>query len=483
MPGKKRNSLDIVFNPRSIAVVGASADEKKSGAKWVSGLVRAGYEGNIYPVSTHGGRIAGLDIVPSLSAIHGEVDYVIASIPAQSALGLVEECVQKGVKVIQFFTAGFSETGMADGELLEQRMLECARAAGLRIIGPNCVGSYCPETHIPLGPVPDGKVGKAGDAAFISQSGGIGAKLVEYGIARQLNFSKGISLGNSIDLDAADFFEYFASDPGTNSIGAYLEGTRNGRRLFEALRIAAAGKPTVVLKGGRTEAGALAARSHTGSLASSAPVWSAMLRQAGVIEAWNLEEMTDCLLLLQKLGTRRMSKVAVLGGLADGGGGISVSGSDACNDNGLSVPELTANTKNRLQELIGEVGSILRNPIDVSPAQFRGMDTLYEAIRTVTRDPGVEVLLIQEDMDIMLSFLGQPETDEVNRFLTGVSAETGMPLVMVMPPGANDPERAVVEQQLLAAGIPVMPTMARAARALAMIAHRPSGTPPSPALQ
>ncbi|MCK5212628.1 MAG: CoA-binding protein [Dehalococcoidia bacterium] len=483
MPKHKRDSLDIVFHPRSIAVVGASADDKKSGSKWVSGLVRAGYKGNIYPVSRHGGRIAGLEISPSLSAIPGEVDYVIASVPAQSALSLVEECIKKGARVIQFFTAGFSETGEADGRHLEQRMLERARTTELRIIGPNCIGSYCPETNIPLGPVPDGKVGKAGDVAFISQSGGIGAKLVQYGIARQLNFSKGISLGNSIDFDAADFFEYFASDSGTNTIAAYLEGTRDGHKLFRAIRLAAAVKPTVVWKGGRTEAGAIAARSHTGSLASSAPVWSAMLRQAGAIEARNLEEMTDCLLLLQKLGSKPMRRVAVIGGLADGGGGISVSGSDACNDNGLLVPELSPVTRSHLKKLIGEVGSILINPVDVSPAQFRGMDTLYEAIRTVARDPGIEVLIIQEDMDIMLSFLGQPETDEISQFLATVSADTGIPLVMVMPPGANESERVVAEQQLLSAGVPVIPTMARAARALAMIAHRPTPTRSSSALQ
>jgi acyl-CoA synthetase (NDP forming) len=469
---ERLRELDIVFNPRSIAVVGASADEKKSGAKWVAGLVRAGYSGSIYPVSTHGGRIAGLDISPSLSAIHGEVDYVIASVPAQSALGLVEECIEKGAKVIQFFTAGFSETGIADGEQIEQRMLERARATGLRIIGPNCIGSYCPQTHIPLGPVPDGKIGKAGDVAFISQSGGIGAKLVEYGIARQLNFSKGISLGNSIDLDAADFFEYFTTDRGTNIIAAYLEGTRDGHKLFRALRIAAAEKPTVVWKGGRTEAGAIAARSHTGSLTSSAPVWSAMLRQAGAIEARNLEEMTDCLLLLQKLGSKPTSRVAVLGGLADGGGGISVSGSDACNDNGLIVPELAANTRSRLQQLIGEVGSILRNPIDVSPAQFRGMDTLYEAIRTVTQDPGIDVLVIQEDMDIMLSFLGAHETADINAFLASLRQECEKPFILVLPPGSAETERAQAETRLLQAGVPVFPTMARAARAIALVSRR-----------
>ena len=410
MPDKERSELKAVFHPRSIAVVGASSDERKSGSKWVAGLRAAGYAGAIYPVASSGGSIAGLDIYRSLSAIPGDVDYVIASVPARSVLQLLRECVAKRARFVQFFTAGFSETGTSEGENLETRMLEIAREGGLRIIGPNCIGAFCPAAGIPLGPVPGGKTGLPGAVSFISQSGGIAAKLLEYGVARHINFNEGISVGNSIDLDASDFFEYFAHDSGTRLIGAYLEGTRDGRRLFASLRKAGAAKPTVVWKGGRTEAGAAAARSHTGSLASPAHVWSAMLRQAGVIEARNIEELADCLLLLQQLGPIRARNVGIVGGLADGGGGISVSGSDACNDNGLGVPPLHEDTRRRLFDFIGEVGAILRNPVDVSPAQFKGVEAICESIRIVASDEGIELLIVQEDVDIMHSFLGVAET-------------------------------------------------------------------------
>lgn len=471
---EKRSALRTVFYPRSIAVVGASADPKKSGAKWVSGLQAAGYSGTICPVATSGGRICGLDIYTSLSAIPGEVEYVIASVPARSTISLLEECVDKRVPFIQFFTAGFSETGSVEGTQLELRLLDVARRGGVRIIGPNCIGSFCPAAGLQLGPTPLGKVGMPGPVSFISQSGGIAAKLLEYGIARRIDFSKGVSVGNCIDLDTSDFLDYFAADDETRVIGAYLEGSRDGRRLYASLRSAAAIKPVVVWKGGRTDAGAAAARSHTGSLASSAPLWAAMLRQAGAIEARNLEELADCLLLLQHLGPLQLRNVAVIGGLADGGGGISVSGSDACNENGLAVPPLQQSTKDRLFQLIGAVGSILRNPVDVSPAQFRGLATLCEAISVTASDDGIEAILLQEDVDIMHSFLGVAETNEINKYLLRLPVESGKPLIMILSVGSTEEQRVAVESQFLAAGVPVFPTMARAARALALVSGRAS---------
>jgi len=405
--------------------------------------------------------------------VPGDVEYVVASVPARSVLQLVDECIAKRVGFVQFFTAGFSETGSHEGEELERLMLERARRAGMRIIGPNCIGNFCPAAGIPLGPSPLGKIGTPGKVSFISQSGGIAAKLVEYGMARKVRFSKGISVGNCIDLDMSDFLQYYTADEDTAVIGAYLEGTRDGRRWFQTLRKASDVKPTVIWKGGRTEAGAAAARSHTGSLASSAPVWSAMLRQAGAIEARNLEELTDCLLLLQQLGPIRARNVGIVGGLADGGGGISVSGSDACNDNGLAVPPLERKTRERLLDLIGEVGSILRNPVDVSPAQFKGVDTICEAVRVVASDNAFDILMLQEDVDIMHSYLGIPETREVNTFLARLPGEMNKPLVVVLPGGSEEMVRVEVEEQLLTAGIPVFPTMARAARAVALISGRP----------
>ena len=438
------------------------------------GLRAAGFPGRLYPVSTHGGTLAGLDIASSLSEIDDHIDCVIASVPSRSVLQLIDECIAKKVRIIQFFTAGFRETGNQQGAELEREMLRRVRGTGLRIIGPNCIGSYCPKGRIPLGPSAVGKLGLAGSIGFISQSGGIAAKLVEYGIARDIHFSKGISVGNSLDLDASDFLEYLGHDEETHAIGLYLEGTQNGRRLFESLKEVAAAKPVLLWKGGRTPEGAQAATSHTGSMAAAPAVWSAMARQTGIMEVRTLEELCDCLLLLQCLGPTRARNVAVIGGLADGGGGISVSGSDACADVGLSLPELRTTTRRRLLELIGEVGSILRNPVDVSPAQFRGFETTCAAIRTVAEDASIEMLIVQMDIDIMASFLSSDDGIQLARFLAQLPSERGTPLMVVLPHGAAEREREAARHILALADVPVFPTIGRAARALSVVGRVPS---------
>jgi acyl-CoA synthetase (NDP forming) len=460
---EKLKELQPIFYPKSIAVVGASATSIKAGSLWVEDLRSAGYTGPIYPVGTSGGRLGDLEILPNLRLIPGEVDYVIVAVPRQSALELLDDCAAKNVKAVHFFTAGFSEMDTQQGRRLEEQMLEKARRGNVRIIGPNCIGVYCPEHRIPF---LMGILGKNGSVGFISQSGGIATKLVTIGIARHINYSKGVSYGNGIDLDASDFLQYLAADPKTNVIGAYLEGTRDGTRLFNTMKDVASAKPLVVWKGGRTAAGAQAAMSHTGSLASSAAVWSGMLKQVGAIEVNSLEELTDTLLVFQQLGHRQGTRAAIIGGLADGGGGNSVAAGDACMDNGLKVPPLSSETKEGLGKLLGEVGGIFHNPVDVSQAQFRGLPTLFQAIDLVVGDPISDIVLIQEDVEILLPIYSQKGVEEINEFLMELRSRHSKPIVVVLPPGSTEAERLRIEQKLLAASIPVFCSMERAAKAI-----------------
>jgi acyl-CoA synthetase (NDP forming) len=460
---EKLKELEPVFYPKSIAVVGASAASIKAGSVWVWALSSAGFPGLIYPVGYSGGRIADLEILPNLRLVPGDVDYVIVAIPRQSVLELLDDCVAKHAKAVQFFTAGFSEMDAQQGHKLEEQMLEKARQGNVRIIGPNCIGVYCPEHKIPF---PLGILGESGTVGFVSQSGGIATKLVTTGIARHINYSKGVSFGNGIDLDASDFLQYLAADPKTKVIGAYLEGTRDGTRLFNTMKEVAKVKPLVVWKGGRTEAGAQAALSHTGSLASSEAIWSAMLKQAGAIEVHGLEELTDTLLIFQQLGNGQGTSAAIIGGLADGGGGNSVAAGDACMENGLEVPLLSIETKQKLSELLGEVGSILRNPVDVSQAQFRGLAALFQAIDLVARDTVINIVLIQEDIDILLPIYAGKGLEEINAFFIELGRRQNKPIIVVLPPGSAEPERLQIEQKLLSASIPVFCSMERAAKAI-----------------
>ena len=460
---EKLKEFEPIFYPKSVAVVGASTTAIKAGSVWVWSLKSAGFPGSIYPVGSKSGRIADLEIFPNLRLIPGEIDYVIVAIPRQSVLDLLDDCVAKNAKAVQFFTAGFSEMDAKQGHKLEEQMLKKARQGNVRIIGPNCIGVYCPEHKIPF---LMGTLGDSGSVGFVSQSGGIATKLVTIGIARHINYSKGVSFGNGIDLDASDFLQYLAADPKTKTIGAYLEGTRDGARLFNTMKEVAKIKPLVVWKGGRTEAGAQAAMSHTGSLASSAAVWSAMLSQAGAIEVHNLEEMTDTLLIFQQLKHWQGSRAAIIGGLADGGGGNSVAAGDACMENGLKVPPLSLKTKQKLSELLGEVGSILHNPVDVSQAQFRGLATLFQSIDLVARDTAIDIILIQEDIDILLPIYSRKGLEEINNFLIELGSKQNKPIIVVLPHGSAESERLQMEQKLLAASIPVFCSMERAAKAI-----------------
>jgi len=460
---EKLKEFEPIFYPKSIAVVGASAASTKAGSVWVSSLKSAGFPGIIYPVSSGGGRIADLEILPNLRLVPGEVDYVIVSVPRHSVLELLDDCVAKNVKAVQFFTAGFSEMDTQQGRKLEEQMLEKARQGNMRIIGPNCIGVYCPEHRIPF---PMGTPGESGPVGFVSQSGGIATKLVTIGMTRHINYSKGVSFGNGIDLDASDFLQYLAADSKTKVIGAYLEGTRDGARLFSTMKQIAKTKPLVVWKGGRTEAGAQAAMSHTGSLVSSAAIWSSMLKQAGAITVRSLEELTDTLLVFQQLGHGQGTRAAIIGGLADGGGGNSVAAGDACTENGLKIPPLSFETKQKLIELVGEVGSILRNPVDVSQAQFRGLSTLFQAIDLIVRDAASDIVLLQEDVEILLPIYSRKGLEEINEFLIELARRQNKPIIVVLPPGSVEVERLEIEQILLAASIPVFCSMERAAEAI-----------------
>ncbi len=460
---ERLKELEPVFYPGSIAIVGVSASSIKAGTLWVWTLKSAGFPGLIYPVGAGGGRIADLDIFPNLRLVPGEVDYVIVSIPRQSVLELLDDCSAKKVKAVQFFTAGFSEIDAQQGAKLEEQMLEKARQGNMRIIGPNCIGVYCPEQKIPF---VMGTVGESGPVGFVSQSGGIATKVVTIGMTRHINYSKVVSFGNGIDLDASDFLQYLAADPKTRVVGAYLEGTRDGVHLFNTMKKVAGVKPLVVWKGGRTAAGAQAALSHTGSLASSAAIWSAMLKQAGAIEVHGLEELTDTLLIFQQLEHGPGTRAAIIGGLADGGGGNSVAAGDACMENGLKIPPLSSETTQRLSELLGEVGSILGNPVDVSQAQFRGLATLFQAIDSVVRDPVGDVALIQEDTDILLPIYSEKGLEEINDFFIELGRSQSKPVIIVLPPGSMEAKRLQIEQKLLSAGVPVFCSMERAARAI-----------------
>ncbi|MPZ23223.1 MAG: hypothetical protein GEU28_06715 [Dehalococcoidia bacterium] len=281
-PGQPAQSSPIdwsaVFSPRSIAVAGASNRVDTPGNDYVRSLLNCGYAGPIYPIHPRGEDVEGLKAYTSLRDIPGDIEYVISCVPTDAALGLLEDCIVKGVKVVQLFTARFSETGSEDAAALEQTILRRAAENGIRLVGPNCMGIYDPRSglsfRVDFEPAPGG-------VAFLTQSGSMAIELVYQAYPRGVRFSRVVSYGNGLDLDAMDFLDFLAQDDATKVIAIYIEGTTDGRGLYESLRAAASRKPVIVLKGGRTEAGTRSARSHTAALAGQRRVWSTMIKQPG----------------------------------------------------------------------------------------------------------------------------------------------------------------------------------------------------------
>jgi acetyltransferase len=241
-PKKSAVTLDEVFSPQGVAVVGVSTSKLAFAEMVVHALKEAGFPA-VYPVNPKYEEVLGLPCYPNIGAIPGVVDHVVVNIPAESALGLLDECAAKGVKSVHFFTAGFGESGYTERAGLEREMLARAKAGGFRIIGPNCVGLYVPKSRLvnhfsdPLEP---------GAIAFISQSGGHAQNLPSYSKARGLRFSKVVSYGNALDVNESELLDYFSEDPETEIIAAYIEGVKDGKRFRRALEKAAALKPVVV---------------------------------------------------------------------------------------------------------------------------------------------------------------------------------------------------------------------------------------------
>lgn len=393
-------SLDAIFNPRSIAVVGATDSPVAApGAPSASfnahtqiffyTLIDWGYPGKIYAVNTKGDEVRGHKVYRSLRDIPDPADYVICIIPAEATLGLVQDCVAKGVKGLHLYTAGFAETGLPDKSALQAELVKIARSGGVRLIGPNCMGIYHPKMGITYGP---NFPREPGNVAFISQSGSYTLLLVRAAAARGVRFSKVVSYGNASDLDEIDLLDYLADDPETEIIGAYLEGAKDGPGLVRVLSKAASRKPVIVIKKGSTEAGKRGASTHTGALAGDDAVWDSMLKQTGAIRVEDFEEMADLMTTFTFFPLPR-GRRAVLFGV---GGGAGVRASDECEAGGLVLPPIPEEMRAELARSLTTAGTMLRNPVD--PGHYARDFT--EMIRLVDQWEETDMVLWQIAPDI-----------------------------------------------------------------------------------
>ena len=423
---------DYLFNPSSVAVIGASSDsQKEMSGGWVGRLIQFDFKGRIYPINPKAESILGLKAYRSIESVPHDVDYAIVSLPAQMVQKAVQECIGKGVKVIHVYTAGFSETGKEEGRALQAQLEELIRASNARLIGPNCLGIYSPKIGLTFDPRFSKEEGPIG---FLSQTGVGGRRLIYLANQRGLRFSKAASYGNAADLDASDFLEYFMADSQTKFILIYIEGLRQGRRFFNALRRCTKTKPVVLLKGGLSGSGAGAVASHTASLAGNREVWQALFKQTGVIPVESLEEAVEQMVALVNLPLIRGRRV----GLVGRGGGIGVIAADMCEAQGLSVPEFTQETRERLEKITpADAGSSVRNPVEIGLGK-RGLSEHYvEGIRIVSSDPQIDMIITFLNPEDYVHYGVGDWVSEVSRGLEEAAKNSVKPLVVTFMPGRS----------------------------------------------
>jgi acyl-CoA synthetase (NDP forming) len=460
--------LDYIFNPRTIAVAGASESPEKTGHTYFKNVLE-NFPGRVYPVNIRAPKILGVQSYKSIRDLPENVDYVISAIPNRDVLDLVDACISKGAKVLHLFTARFSETGHEREAKLEQDMLAMAKRGGIRIIGPNCMGLYHPKLGISWG---SGFPKEAGNVGIISQSGGNGSEIVSMGVSRGLRFSKVISYGNALDLNEADLIEYLAEDPETSVIGGYVEGVRNGPRFAKAIRYASRMKPVVLLKGGRTEAGTHMVSSHTASLAGERNVWEAMCKQAGAINTYSLDELLDSLVAFSRMAPASGFNVLVGGGA----GGRSVLSADECEEEGLHLKSIPKDIRDELIQQDPFFGEWVTNPVDGS---IMGGSNLrpHEVIETIAKSPEYDVVINNVATGGPIGGNDPARQQRANRILehtVGISRNLDKSVALVMEdflPETVEQHESVLalRHRCMDEGFAIFPSIGRASRAISRL--------------
>jgi acyl-CoA synthetase (NDP forming) len=399
------DSLDALFSPESVAIIGASSDQRRFGGRPIQYLLDAGFSGGIYPVNPGRDAIQGLKSYPSISAIEAGVDCAILAIAAEATLQTLEACVAKGVRSAVLYGAGFSEMGAA-GQELQDRVVAMARDAGIRLLGPNCMGLFNAHSgfYATFASALEEGVGKPGHIAVASQSGGYGGYLLKHLMLRGLGLSQWITTGNEADVDVGEALGWMAARPENEILLGYVEGVQSGDRLVAALETAQAlGKPVIMMKVGRTAEGSKAAASHTASLTGEDKVYDALFEKYGVYRPRTTDEMLD---VVSALSLKRPLKGDRIGVISISGG-VGVQIADFVSDKGMQMGQLPAEAQAALRALVPACSP--HNPIDMT-----GLVTTNHEIMEQTLD----VVLGAKAFDATLIFLG----------ITGVAPSMAVPL-------------------------------------------------------
>lgn len=376
--------LKKLFDPKSIAVIGASQQEGKVGHSVLKNLLHYGYKGKIYPINPKAEEILGVKTYSTIFAMEGEIDLAVVAIPSQFVPTVLKDCVERRIDSVIIISAGFKESGK-EGSKLERELVEIIKNSSIRVLGPNCLGVI--DTASSLNASFAAGMPSRGNIAFFSQSGALCTAVLDWALEEDVGFSKFISLGNKADIDEVDLLLALADDPETKVILGYLEGIQNGVRFMEVAREVSRKKPVIINKSGRTQAGARAASSHTGTLTGSETAYEAAFRQCGVIRAETLEALFDYAIAFAYQPLPRGPNLAIL----TNAGGPGIIAADAAENSILKMASFGEETIGKLRKELPASASIY-NPVDV--VGDAGADRYEKAMRPLIGDPAVDSLVV-----------------------------------------------------------------------------------------
>jgi len=445
------SSLDVFFNPKSVAVVGATPKPGKVG-RVIFENFKNKFKGKLIAVNPKYKDVLGVPSYPTLKDIPEDVDLGVIVIPAPSVPKVVRDAAEKGVKGLIIISGGFSETGEA-GRKLEEEIKKIIKEYNIRVIGPNCLGVYDAYSGVDTFFLPEERMRRPpkGAIAIISQSGAFAATLLDWAAPRGIGIGKAVSYGNKIDVDDIELMRYFEKDPTVKAILIYIEGLKKGQGLkfVEAAREVIKSKPILILKGGKTKRGVEAAASHTAALAGTYELYKAAFRQAGIIEASGFEDLFDMAKALTTQPPAQGNRVLVL----TDAGGMGVMATDALENLGLEVPELSNKIKSQLRERLPP-HCIIRNPVDLTGD---ATDDRYKIVLDAT--------LSSDEIDIAL-VIAQMQVPTLSEKVINYICEAtkyGKPIVVCMA-GSEFTEE--IAKKMEAINIPVYSSPERAAKAI-----------------
>ncbi|EFK08045.1 CoA binding domain protein [delta proteobacterium NaphS2] len=379
--------MNSLFDPKSVAVIGASDNPSKLGFHVMKSLVKGGYEGSLVPVNPGAERIFGIKAFASVSVSQVPIDLAIVVVPASLVAGVLKECAAARVKGIVLITAGFKEIDDPAGAVLHEEIAEIANQAKIPVIGPNTFGMVNLRAKLNASFTPEFSMANPGDIALVSQSGGISHLLGFLAMGDGVGFSKIVGLGNRLNVDFAQMADYLMDDPDTRAIALYVEGIDDPGELLAAAKRHAGKKPIVAFKSGSGSVGDAAARSHTGTMAGRHEIYSHAFKQAGILTVPRTQALLDAAKALAACSLPGGPGVAVLSGQA----GPSMAACDVCEQRGLEIVRFGTDTQARINELLPPL-ALRTNPVDMGPAWYDAA-AIKEIIRAVMDDKKVHGIL------------------------------------------------------------------------------------------